>query len=111
MSETSASLLQRLRERPDGPSWARFVELYWPLIFGWLRRQGVQHADAEDLTQKVFLAVLSELPHFHYDPGRGSFRAWLRTVTANRLRAFWKGPSPLTGGSDVAHLLDQLADP
>ena len=37
MSETSASLLDRLRLQPEDQDWRRLVDLYTPLIHGWLR--------------------------------------------------------------------------
>ena len=39
MLETSVSLLDRLRHSPDAASWQRLVDLYAPLIQGWLRRR------------------------------------------------------------------------
>ena len=53
MSETSASLLDQLRVRPDGDAWSRLVSLYTPLIRAWL---------------------LSHAPRGASDPGR---RAWI----------------------------------
>src|SRR5262249_26656652 len=87
--------------------------VYEPLIRDWLRRYAVQNADADDLTQEVLGVLVRELPQFHYDRARGSFRGWLRTVTANRLRAFWRDRQyrPLDGTSDVARVVDELADP
>jgi RNA polymerase sigma-70 factor (ECF subfamily) len=114
MVETSASLLERLRERPDPLAWQRLVELYTPLLHDWLRRHFVQRPDAEDLVQDVLLAVVRALPEFHYDPRRGAFRSWLRTVLVNRLRHFWRTrqTQPQTpGGSDFGAVLDQLEDP
>lgn len=114
MSQTPVSLLERLRERPDPESWRRLVDLYTPLIHGWLRRHSVQPSDADDLVQEVLGVMLRELPRFHYDPGRGSFRSWLRQVTVNRLRAFWQArrSRPVAaGGSDFLKMLEQLDDP
>jgi RNA polymerase sigma-70 factor (ECF subfamily) len=85
MNSTPASLLERLRQPDPGAAWERFAELYTPLIYYWVRRQGLQQADAADLVQEVFLILVEKLPDFHYDPGR-SFRAWLRTVTLNKVR-------------------------
>ncbi|HEV3258806.1 MAG TPA: RNA polymerase sigma factor [Gemmataceae bacterium] len=114
MPDTSVSLLDCLRLRPDEDSWKRFVDLYAPLIRGWLRRYGVTQEDAEDLAQEVMTVVVRELAQFHHNQQRGAFRNWLRTVTVNRLRALWRtrrGRAAGTGDSDVAHMLDQLADP
>src|SRR5262249_5912285 len=47
-------------------------------------------------------------------PQAGSFRRWLRTITVNCLRDFWrsaKGRPRATGASDFQAVLDQLGDP
>lgn len=114
MSATSATLLERLRDRADAEAWQRLVDLYTPLLTGWLRRHALQAADVDDLVQEVLAAVAREAPQFRHSGRPGAFRHWLRTILANRLREFWRGrrlrPSA-TGDSDVAALLDQLADP
>ena len=114
MSETSVSLLERLRAAPDAASWRRLVDLYTPLVQGWLRRHFVQLQDAEDVTQEVLGVVVRELKHFEHNQRPGAFRAWLRTITVNCLRAQWRkrqGKAEATGDSEVAKQLDQLEDP
>lgn len=113
VEQTSHSLLQRLRERPTPDDWSRLVAVYDPWIRDWLRRQGVQDHDAADITQEVLSCVVSEMPQFRYDSERGRFRGWLRTITLNRLRAFWKArPRHVSLASgDGAAMLEQLADP
>src|SRR5438128_2400824 len=114
MAETSFSLLDRLRLQPDAESWRRLVDLYTPLIQGWLRRHGVPPADADDLTQDVMAVLVRELPQFKHNQQRGAFRHWLRAVTINRLRALWRARQtrPLgTGDSDLLKLLDEWEDP
>src|SRR5437868_6557747 len=114
MSDTSASLLQRLRERPDQPSWERFRQLYEPLIRHWLRRlpmQPLQPSDVDDLTQEVFAKVVQEMPQFEYDRQKGPFRGWLRMLLVNRLREFWRKHESAEGGSSFREWLDQQADP
>jgi RNA polymerase sigma-70 factor (ECF subfamily) len=85
MNTTPASLLERLRQPSDRAAWARFVELYTPLLYYWARRVGLREADASDLVQEVFVLLWVKLPEFRYDPGKG-FRGWLRTVTLNKWR-------------------------
>jgi RNA polymerase sigma-70 factor (ECF subfamily) len=114
MMETSASLLERLRQPSDAAAWERLVHLYTPLLRGWLRRHLVEDNDADDLVQEVLQVLVQELPQFHYDPQRGSFRGWLRTITVHRVRMFWRSrrARPLaTGDSDMARKLDELEDP
>ncbi len=94
---TRASLLLRLRDARDEGAWAEFVRLYAPLVYGYLRKQGLQDADASDLSQDVLGTVAGAVGRLEYDPARGAFRNWLfvvvrrklsdwRTVQRNRLR-------------------------
>jgi RNA polymerase sigma-70 factor (ECF subfamily) len=108
--ETSLSLLDRIRLAADPEAWQRLVDLYTPLIHSWLRRQAVQAADVDDLTQEVLRCVVRGLPGFQHDLRRGAFRRWLRTITVNQLRSFWRGRRPEVSG-DVARRLDELEDP
>src|SRR5947199_1694558 len=85
---TRASLLVRLRDPKDRAAWQQFVELYGSLVYGFVRRHGLQDADAADLTQEVFLALARAADHWHYDPQKGSFRAWLYGLTRNKLARF-----------------------
>jgi RNA polymerase sigma-70 factor (ECF subfamily) len=85
---TRPSLLVRIRDTADTAAWAEFVDLYAPLVFGFARKQGLQNADAADLTQEVLRAVAGAAGRLRYDPGRGSFRGWLFTIVRNRLRNF-----------------------
>ena len=114
MADTSVSLLERLCFQPDEDSWKRFVDLYAPLIRGWLRHYSVMAEDAEDLAQEVMAVVVGELTRFQHNHRRGAFRSWLRTVTVNQLRSLWRtrqGPGAATGNSEMARMLDELADP
>lgn len=115
MIETSKSLLERLRAGSDPQGWNRLVALYSPWILRWIKRAGVQDHDADDVVQEVLSELIRTLPTFHYDRNKGLFRSWLRTVTVNRLRVFWrtKKPLPVGGGDDgsAGNLLDQLEDP
>src|SRR5262249_36496199 len=103
MSETSVSLLERLRLRPDNPSGQRLVDLCTPLIRAWLHRQHLSAADADDLVQEILAVVIRELPRFEHNHRAGAFRAWLRTITVHRLRDFWRSRHyrpEATGASD-----------
>ena len=87
MDTTSISLLQRLREPGQTEAWGRFVSLYAPLLFHWVRRQSINSADAADLVQEVFAVLVTKLPTFEYDPQR-RFRGWLHTLAKNKVRDF-----------------------
>jgi RNA polymerase sigma factor (sigma-70 family) len=115
VSETSHSLLERLRQPPsDEAAWKRLVDLYTPLIHQWLRRYDVQPQDVDDLTQEVLRTVHRELPRFEHNRHLGAFRSWLRTIAANRIRAFWKKRRTQAVGmadSEADRRLAELEDP
>ncbi len=114
MSETSTSLLERLRDPTDVAAWRRLTDLYSPLIRGWLRRYALQAPDLDDLVQEVLSVLVRELPGFRHNERRGAFRSWLRTITVHRLRAFWRAQRlrpDAAGGGDLPKELEQLEDP
>ena len=113
MAETSLTLLDRLQQRSDAASWQRLVDIYAPLIGRWLARSPLQRADHEDLIQEVLKIIVQKLPEFQRRR-EGSFRAWLRVVTANCLQVHWRSEKyrPLaTGDSDFLKKLQELEDP
>jgi RNA polymerase sigma-70 factor, ECF subfamily len=112
VSETSKSLLVRAGAG-DQVAWERLVSLYQPMIRGWLLRHLVHAQEAEDLTQDVLAVVVREMSHFSHAGRLGSFRGWLRTITINRAREFWRSGRcrARVGGGDFGEVLDQLADP
>lgn len=113
MSLTSASLLERLAHPSDEQAWRRLLDLYTPLLQGWLHRHGLQSSDADDLVQEVLAVVVRELPGFEHNHRPGAFRHWLRAILTNRLRAFWKARQhrPVApGSSSFQAAVDQLED-
>src|ERR1700678_4420217 len=86
---TRASLLVRLRDGSDADAWQEFVRLYAPVIYGFVRKRGLQDADAADLMQDVLRSLSSAVNRLEYDPARGTFRGWLFTVTPNKVFNFF----------------------
>jgi RNA polymerase sigma-70 factor (ECF subfamily) len=110
---TSLSLIDRLKAAgPDAPDWARLQDIYLPLIRRWLRQVPGLGDEADDLAQEVFVVIVREVPRF--DRRReGSFRAWLRQVTVNRVRTLRKQRQrrPSVGLDPADGFLDRLAEP
>ncbi len=109
MHTTPASLLERLRQPAEAVAWARFVELYTPLLFYWARRAGLQEADAADLVQDVLTLLVQKLPAFRYE-GSGGFRNWLRTLTLNKWRDLRRRRAARSA-SAIGDGLDELPAP
>src|SRR3974390_3350427 len=95
---TPASLLVRLRDTRDVSAWAQFVDVYAPLVYGYARKQGLQDADAADLSQEVLGAVAGAVGRLEYDPSRGAFRNWLFTLVRHRLCTVHPALSPRIPG-------------
>ena len=111
---TRQSLLLRLRNHQDHEAWAKFVELYAPLIYDFARQRGLQDADAADLTQTCLSRIAATVGSLEYDPERGSFRGWLFTLVLNKLRDFLnrrQGWQQGSGDSRIQLLLENQPAP
>jgi len=108
--ETRASLLVRLRDARDEQAWSEFLEIYQPLVYRLVRRQGFQDADAAELTQEVLVAVSRAIDRFDPSSNRGTFRGWLyriaRNLMVNLLIQHRRHPRS-AGGTDMLILLEQ----
>jgi RNA polymerase sigma-70 factor (ECF subfamily) len=56
---------------------AELCRVYWPPIYGYLRRRGYNRDDAQDLTQNFFQHLLEENTVRRASPKRGRFRSFL----------------------------------
>ena len=67
----------------DSGAWAELVRTHHTRVYGLCYRFTGNSADAEDLTQDVFLKIYSNLSSF--DLTRGSLQVWITTMTRNLL--------------------------
>ena len=87
---TGAELAEDLRRRLpdlDPEALAGFFDLYFPRVYGYLRRLVRDEHLAEDLTQDVFLHVHRALAG--YDPER-PLCPWVFTIATNKVRDYWR---------------------
>ena len=88
--ETSATLLRTLREARSGVddvAWARFVDMYGPVVHHLVRllSPGISDADTDDAVQDVFVKLVDILRSGAYDPAKGKFRTYLSTLVRRLL--------------------------
>lgn len=115
---TSASLLAKLRETDDRPSWNGawdgFYAHYMPMVLTWCARWRLQEADADEVASSVLLALGRRMQSFDYDPTH-RFRGWLKTVVENEIRSFLsrrtRRPGEQGSGQNENDLLASVSDP
>ncbi len=110
---TSLTLLQRLRAQ-EQEAWDRLLHLYAPLVRSWCSHQGIRGADADDLVQEVFQAVLTGLPTFQRDRPGDTFRGWLCGITRHKLLDLFRrrhAQPQAEGGTAAGQELQQVPEP
>ena len=109
MEDTSRSLLERLSSEPSAGCWNRLVDLYTPLIRGWVRQFGAQESDIDDLVQEVMSVIVEKVPQFEHSGQRGAFRRWLRTIAFNCAQINFRARQK--ADRDPAQTVDEMLDP
>jgi RNA polymerase sigma-70 factor (ECF subfamily) len=104
---TSASLLGRLRNLGDAQAWRAFEARYKPRLLAWCAGAGLQHADAQDLTQDVLTKVALHMRTFVYDPDK-DFSGWLRKVWRNAWVDSLRRHAPAARGSGDSAVYERL---
>ena len=99
-TRTDPALLDGVRDPRNHAAWGKFIARYQPMIRGWCRHWFPE--EAEDRACEVLSELVFRMVQFEYDPAKGRFRGWLRTVTHN-LMAKWK--------KEVFPQVDQDQDP
>jgi RNA polymerase sigma-70 factor (ECF subfamily) len=108
---TRISLLSRVRNSSDDAAWVEFEARYRDLVLRYALARGVQHADAEDISQIVFMSLATALRGFHHSPQKGRFRDYLGRVVRNAVARFRSRPNPSPMSLDIdAGLLEDVQD-
>jgi len=111
--ETRASLLVRIQSSHDEDAWREFVTIYRPVVYRLARQRGLQDADAEDLAQRVLIAVQRAIGNWKADPAKGRFRFWLARIAQNAIinALTRRPPDAATGGTSIRELLEKQPEP
>ncbi len=105
-SRTGSVLLVLLRDPDNASGWSAFVARYGPKIYGWCRQWQLQEADTQNVTQNVLLRLVKKLRTFTYDPDKGTFRGWLKTLTHHAWSDYLESEAVIGPGGSAA--LEQL---
>ena len=110
---TPPSLVVQIQQHEDGPAWEEFLEIYAPVVVGFLRAKGLQDADAHDVAKEAFRAVARNTHDFDPDPEKGRFRNWLFVIVRRKLTDHWRGANRQTRGSgdpEIHRVLENIPD-
>jgi RNA polymerase sigma-70 factor (ECF subfamily) len=96
-------LREALRAR-EPQALERFYDGYFDRLYGYVWRMVGEEHLAEDLTQEVFMHLLSNLEN--YDPAR-PLRPWVFAIATNKVRDFWRSRRHRMGQREVSLDLDE----
>ena len=82
MSRTRTSLISRIKDLEDGPSWEEFDRLYRPLLVRYAAARGLDANEAEEIAQQCMAAIAAGVSDFQR---RVSFRGWLRAMIDHKV--------------------------
>ena len=81
--ETRISAIARAQspdERERRQAHGAIIEAYWKPVYKYLRlRRNLNNESAKDLTQGFFVLAIEKRFFDTYDPGKGTFRTYLRS--------------------------------
>ena len=108
MPETRESLLMQIREPENRTAWEEFVEIYRPVVYRIAVGRGLQHADALDLVQTVFISIAGSIANWEARDDRTRFRNWLLRVAKNATinAVTRRSPDRAVGGDSMASELN-----
>ena len=61
------------------------------MVYRFAVASGLSHADSEDIAQQCLAVIADKISEFAYDPQKGKFKGWLRTMVNNRVRNHLRG--------------------
>ena len=104
--ETRHSAIRGLQEEEDATlrrqSYEIVVAAYWKPVYKYLRlRWNRSNEQAKDLTQSFFASAIEKETLVRYDPGKATFRTYLRTCLDGFVLNVWKYESRLKRSGDL----------
>ena len=100
LPDTPQTLLRKIADYANGDDaaeWAKFAELYEPVIRIYIAQSGdASAADADDIVQDIFIRLVDVLRNGEYKREKGRFRNYLasmvrRLLIDRRRRAVYRG--------------------
>jgi RNA polymerase sigma factor (sigma-70 family) len=113
LPDTPKSLIARIQEDGGGLYWEKFLEIYGPVIVGFLRSQRLQDADVRDVSQETLSSVVQAIFSFDIRSKKGRFRNWLFVILRRKLVDHWRKGRRLpvgAGDPEIQRAIECLED-
>lgn len=85
-NNTRITLIERIKDTSNNSAWEDFVSVYKKMIINWAIYMGCSQSMAEDVFQESIISLLGNLPNFEYNPTKGRFRGYLKTLVYRRVK-------------------------
>lgn len=109
LPETNVTLLRQIQDSGNRAAWEEFVGIYRPVVYRLAISHGLQHADALDLVQTVFIAIANADNLWEKQSENSRFRYWLLRIAKNAtLNALTRRPRDRAVGAvgDEIHIAE-----
>jgi RNA polymerase sigma factor (sigma-70 family) len=108
-TDEAALWLQSIATKQDKAAFVALFNAFAPKVKAYLRRQGVDSGQADDITQEVMLQVWNRAAQFDVSKARPS--TWIYTIARNRLIDMWRAQkNNLVEFNDPAYLPETSYD-
>lgn len=100
-------LIRKIQKNASRTAADLLVRKYYQEIYVYVYRQIGNREDAMDLTQEIFISVLSTIRY--YDPKKSSFRTWLYRIATNKVIDHRRHNKPIW--QSLEDMETEIADP
>ena len=86
IGNTRITLIEKIKDTANNCAWEDFVAVYKSMIINWATYMGCSQSMAEDVFQESIISLLRNLEKFEYNPTKGRFRGYLKTLVTRRVK-------------------------
>ena len=101
-------LLKAVKESGDKNAYSQLYSLMVPKLKGWLRGQGVDATDSENIVHEVMITVWTK-PHL-FDETKSAARTWIYTLVRNKMIDEFRSINRKRAGKKKLELLSDPDD-
>lgn len=116
INKTRLTLIRKIKNTENAAAWEDFVAVYKGMIMNWATYMGCNQTMADDVFQESIISLLRNLENFEYNPTKGKFRGYLKTLVSRRVKDAFRRKKLIyenefvNDSNDQAHYIDSIED-